>query len=274
MSPWEFTKWWVLEPLFQPEWYSSHHQAPRTQWTAAGLDYKASFAADDSETLPAPKLGTHYVVIEPNRDASYVVYPDAPETSIVRHRWVLVRRVKLVVPRPKRTPMLRKCMEAEERALILSLYFRPWTLLHRAATLYVPHMMDLDISISAARSRRKRLRSKQPNPGNADIPRSLSTSWDDYRQHHIVSKHSMRTIRNFLLTQMPEIAETVEDEEGAGGGKEPTAKVFSPWSSVDSIRTCLTREGSNENRRQYKHHASMDRARDFAQSFWGFDEEE
>ena len=125
LSPWEFTKWWEREELRHPDWYKSKQQAPRTQWTEAGLAYKAELAADEEKVLPSPKPGTHYVVMEPRRGAAYVVFPDVPETSIIRHRWVLVRRVRPAVPTPKRTPMLKKNMPGEERALLLSLYMSP-----------------------------------------------------------------------------------------------------------------------------------------------------
>ena len=142
------------------------------------------------KSLPAPKPGIHYVVVEPCKDASYITFPNVPETSIIRHRWILVRKIVLDVPQPTRTPMLKKNMEADERALILNLYFRPWTLLQQAATPCVPHMKNLEISVTCARAQLRRLRGKQPYPLHDNTQRSLTAAWNDYREHHIASKHS------------------------------------------------------------------------------------
>ena len=53
---------------------------------------------------------------------------------------------------------VEKHMDANIRALILSLYFRPWTLLESEATACVAHLRDLDISVSHARAQRRHLR--------------------------------------------------------------------------------------------------------------------
>ena len=83
----------------------------------------------------------------------------------------------------------------------------------------------------------------------------------------------MRTIRNFLLTQMPETVE-VDEEDDVGKSKEPLAKVFSTWATTESIKACLSNENLDENRRQYKHQAAMETARDLTQLIWGFDEDD
>ena len=199
LSPWEFTKWWLREPLRQPEWYVRKKLAPLTQWTESGLEYKALLADDKSKSLSAPKPGTHYVVCEPTSADAYIAFPDVPETSNVRHRWVLVRKERPDVPQPTSTPLLKKNMEADERALILSVYFRPWTLLRATASACVPLMTDLDISVTDARAPRRRITKKSAAPANDAMQRCMATAWDDYRQHHIASKHSTLLNRWELL---------------------------------------------------------------------------
>ena len=36
LNPWEFTKWWRLEPLRAPNWYAFETREPWTRWTTAG----------------------------------------------------------------------------------------------------------------------------------------------------------------------------------------------------------------------------------------------
>ena len=35
LSPWEFTKWWMYEPLHDPNWYHKKQRNPLTEWTSA-----------------------------------------------------------------------------------------------------------------------------------------------------------------------------------------------------------------------------------------------
>ena len=163
------------------------------------MAYKARLAADKSKSLPAPKPGTHYVVCEPSDEDAHIAFPDVPEASNLRHRWVLVRKERPDVPQPTNTPLMKINMEAEARALILSVYFRPWTLLRAAASPCVPVMTDLDLSVTDARARRRRIRVKVADLGNDGMQRCMATAWDDYRQHHIASKHSTLKNRELIL---------------------------------------------------------------------------
>ena len=67
----------------------------------------------------------------------------------------------------------------------------------------------------------------------------------------------MRTIRNFLLAQMPETAEAHEGEYEDDKSKQPLAKVFSPWASLDSINASLQQEKQGEGSKQHNHRAAM-----------------
>ena len=82
----------------------------------------------------------------------------------------------------------------------------------------------------------------------------------------------MRTIRFFLLTQMPETAEADEDELDANQSKEPIAKVYSPWASLESTNASLQQDKLTEGNKQHKHRMAMDAAKDLTHLIWGFDE--
>ena len=194
-----------------PDWYTQRGRTPWTQWTESGLDYKMRLAEDRENTLPAAKPRVHFRVIESTKDSPYVAYPDAPETQEARHRWVLLRQSIPKVPQPSRTPLLRKTMDAEERGRILSVYLRPWTLLRHQATVHVPFLSDLNVVITTALPYRRRVSSKATVAASPTARRSFAIAWEDYQKHHIVSKHALKLIRNFMLTQMPESIEADEE---------------------------------------------------------------
>ena len=56
LSPWEFVQWWFLDRLRPPTTDN------RTQWTEAGLAYKALHVGN--KDAPAPRAGEHYIVRE------------------------------------------------------------------------------------------------------------------------------------------------------------------------------------------------------------------
>ena len=107
LSPWEFTKWWHRIPLRPPNSYTNRGERPLTQWTKTGEAYNLQLAAKDHH-LPAPKPGTHYVVLEPSNATTYITFPDVTETTNVRHRWVLMRNTRPRVPQPTKTLMLKQ----------------------------------------------------------------------------------------------------------------------------------------------------------------------
>lgn len=82
----------------------------------------------------------------------------------------------------------------------------------------------------------------------------------------------MRTIRNFLLTQMPETIEADEEDDGVKS-KEPIAKVFSTW-SLEAINSSLQRDKLAEGNKKHKNSAAMDAAKDLTHLLWGLDEDE
>ena len=234
LCPWEFTKWWHKEKLYNPDQYKN--EPPRTQWTVEGRRYKDEIKGNlDAE---APKPGTHYIVIEPQTDA-YLPFPDTSECSRIRHAWVLVRNARPTVPKPDNTPLPRAKMPAEKRNRILNIYLRPWVLHGAISSPHVPHLADLGLAVTdvlEARNNRRRLRSKTQLA--SQCTHDYEKAWNDYRQNHVVSKHAARLIQNFLLTQVPESDEIItEDAEGVI--KENWEKCSASWCKKDMINKLL-----------------------------------
>ena len=146
LSPWEFTKWWSVEYLKPPSAYERKFDEPKTSWVEGGLEHWRRTLKDPN--LPGVEPGKHYVVLEPCAlPAAYVTFPDDEATQELRHRAVLVRNARLLVPQPEGTPMPTQRFSAEERGRMLSVYLRPWVLHRRYASPHVPHIADLDICV-------------------------------------------------------------------------------------------------------------------------------
>ena len=177
------------------------------------------------------------------------------------------------MPEPSRTPMLRETMDANERGRILSIYLRPWTLLRCQVAVHVPFLADLDVVISTALPYRKRLSNKVSVAPRPPTSRSFAVAWEDYQRYHIVSKHALRLIRNFILTQMPESVEVDEEDSETEKTKQPPVKVFSPWASLDSIKEMLQSEKEAEPGKRYKNKVAVDAARDLTHLLWGCDDD-
>ena len=146
-------------------------------------------------------------------------------------------------------------------------------MLREQATVHVPFLVDLDVVITTALPQHKRLHSKTSVAPTSAPRRSFAAAWDDYIRRHIVSKHALRLIRNFLFTQMPESAEADVEDADTGRRAEPLAKVFSPWASLDSIKDMLLNEGEEARGQRKKHHTAMTAARHLTHLLWNCDED-
>ena len=96
----------------------------RVTWEA-GIDYKV---CEEANLLP-----------------EYVVLPELEGMKSFRHRWILRRRKRPMVPAPSHTPMPDKQSTKEGKSRLFSLYMRPWVLDRRFASRHVPHITDLDV---------------------------------------------------------------------------------------------------------------------------------
>ena len=159
LNPWEFLRWWTVLELLPPKenkttpeksYNLTRWLPPMTAVAAAQLHLK------DEKLTP----GTHYEV---NASATspftladacqdrgeYAVFPavaSMPELQRFRSQWILRRRTRPVVPKPKGLLPHKGIVEKERRAMLFSLYLRPWVLLTCHSTAHAPHLANLDLA--------------------------------------------------------------------------------------------------------------------------------
>ena len=315
MSPWEFTKWWLWIELHDPDWYTTKQRRPLTTWTEAGKRYqeeKRQVPEHHRKNFRRAKAGIEFQVRENMTEDNHLTFPDISATKAIRHRWILVRNTRPVVPAPSHTPLLQKHMSETQRCRILSIYLRPWTLVAEQASLHVPHLLDLDVVLSPALAQLpKRHRVKKPRqdttetsmvdarkdytpshvvelekspalahsrrrtvkkPYQVTTERSMVDAWNDYTRSHIVSKHAHRLIRNFTLTQMPNSVEADEDDE-APKGRTKLCEISTPWATPDSIANMLRGNVATIADVDSKYERTAASTRSTTQKLWGLDED-
>ncbi|CAL1144306.1 unnamed protein product, partial [Cladocopium goreaui] len=188
LSPWEFIKWWSLKKLQPPTKNATED--------GQGLSVWVSKQGTDRKPVDGWQYGRDYIWKHPlpnSRAANLVRLPQCNGCSRVQE-YYLERRTEPLIPYPTTCPLPKPDMSKDAQARLLNVYLRPWTLDLKSATPHVPHISALDLEI----------RSTSLNPGKrlftktAPGPRSHHLAWTAYIQHHVVSKHAARTIRNFL----------------------------------------------------------------------------
>ena len=131
--------------LWPPE-HAANKEATFTEWTEEGLTYFEAHKADDPPAELTP--GLHWKVIEPANNfhrRDYITYPSYGSfLDSFRHEWIMVLQARPFVPQPSGAPMPDKRHTVEERARLLSVYLRPWTLLRCDASTHVPHLTELN----------------------------------------------------------------------------------------------------------------------------------
>ena len=129
-------------------------------------------------------------------------------------------------------------MSSTQKCRILNIYLRPWTLVKQLASAHVPYILDLDVVVTSALIPLRRHTVKKPR--TTGLQRSMVDAWKDYSRYHIVSKHALRLIRNFTLTQMPETVEAHEDDvDEDAPGRSKLAEVASPWATSENIASWI-----------------------------------
>ena len=96
-----------------------------------------------------------------------------------------------------------KYLSAEKRGRLYSVYLRPWVLDARWATPgVVPYITDLNVvpttAVGAPAVKRRRLRGKRPPAAAVQATRSFELAWRWYIDGHIVSRHAVRLIVQFM----------------------------------------------------------------------------
>ena len=143
VSAWEFPQWFKALQLKCPS-----HNYPFSKWTPAG---RKKLAANDSEAMVA---GEDYVFDfqKIGRMTGVYAYPEgkyvfdgAVPTNYTSFQksWILLRRLRPMVPCPENTPLPSRRISKDARAKLFSIYLRPWTLSKKMATAEVPFLLDL-----------------------------------------------------------------------------------------------------------------------------------
>ena len=177
-----------------------------------------------------------------------------------------------MVPMPMHTPLVRKHMAESAKSRILSIYLRPWTLVRQHATPHVPHLLDLDVVVTSALLPKRRHSVKKP-PSVA-LDRSMINAWKDYCRYHIVSKHALRLIRNFTLTQMPESIEADQEDEEETKAKTTWCEVATPWATPETIASLLGGEDIDDSVVDTQHARTSAFTRHTTHRLWGSNDED
>jgi len=142
LNPWEFVRWWTVVELLPP---SENKTTPEksynlTRWIAPmNAEAAAQLQLQSEQLIP----GSHYEVNASAADpfmlvdecpgrGDYAVFPAIvaiPELKRFRSQWLLRRRCRPVIPKPKGLLPHKGILDKERRAMLLSLYMRPWVLL-------------------------------------------------------------------------------------------------------------------------------------------------
>jgi len=138
LSPFSFLMYWSAEPVLPP--HRQDNACKRSEWCKDGEEYYEAHKHDPHGCRLRP--GFHYRVIEPSDD--YLVFPNDKVLATFRHRWVLVRNPRPMVPVFQHSKLPGPRRTSEENARLSSVYFRPWTLHAGHAMLpHVPHLLQL-----------------------------------------------------------------------------------------------------------------------------------
>ena len=223
---------------------------------------------------PSCKLipGKHYRVVEGCRD--YRVFPDHPALSVFRHRWVLVRTPRPMVPVFQHSKLPRAGLSAEENARLCSVYLRPWTLCADfAAPPHVPHLLQLAMyplaepEVARPAARRRVTGKRSPPVSSApDARPTWATSWGRYIRGNVVSDHAARLITNFLTATMAraDAGGDSTDEEADAADDDDAAPPLCP--TLDEVREVLQAAPENDDvklsRSQQQHARTIRRGRD------------
>ena len=137
MPPWVFCQWWYAHQLRSPS-----------------RGYALTVWSDDwdpqSQTRPVAgqDFFLNHKVLQGN--PHWICFPDRPcfknnrDYQTFRHSWILVERSYPMVPCAGNTPLPNRKQSKQQRAKILSVYLRPWTLIATEATATKPYIANLD----------------------------------------------------------------------------------------------------------------------------------
>ena len=216
LSPWEFIKWWQLEPVKRPDQYETVQKA-LTDW------------------LDKAQRTYQLKTVSPVDDVLFL--PLCEETADVREKVVLRRRLRPLVPRPVGCPMPQAGTSKEEQCRILNFYLRPWIGVRALASRHVPFVDNLNQLLSYP----KRLRGKQtvtpPSHTHAN-------AWADYVQGHIVSKHAKHCIQGFLAAIDGKLHHVEPDDDSQKS--KPSWEVNTSWVLLPDVHQMIYGGGASK----------------------------
>ena len=259
LSPYEFDMYWGTEAVLPP---CRDDGRGLSEWCEKGEDFYEARKHDYPPVRLIP--GEHYCVKDFTGDDDIIAYPKGEGFEALktfRHRWVMKRHNRPMVPTFVRSRLPRPGMPSEESAKLCSVYLRPWTLNKHDADYYVPHLLQLaQVPVLG-----KQLRKKTPAGeysaksnlyvasnalGQASQPTGALTDesacswragWQWYVKGHVVSEHACRIITNLLTNTLgksvPDGGSSEEEEDEAGTRESDHIKPLCP--SIDTLHRIL-----------------------------------
>ena len=142
LSPYEFTRYWDIIPTRVPV-SRAEADDPTAHWDVAVQPCGYEKLCSSNERNVELVAGVDVVLARASH-GRLVVFDDVPETSQLRHAWLLRRRLRPVCPHFGNCPTPRRQAEhREENARITAVYFRPWTMRSTVAEQHVPLATDV-----------------------------------------------------------------------------------------------------------------------------------
>ena len=142
LSPWFFVQGWKAHRLRPPAAEYAY-----SKWTHGPITDRSPIAGVDYVVNEAYVAKLEHLVMFPQRIMG--TPKSTAQTTYDRFRlcWLLFQRQRPCVPCPERTPLPGKKDTKAMKAKLFSIYLRPWTLVHREATVDVPFLTDLDLPL-------------------------------------------------------------------------------------------------------------------------------
>lgn len=236
LSPWEFVRDWDVQRAEAPPMASRGNSsiAQLTRWCSEIDRVEVSLG-----TRAVP--GLHYEIVEPTGDDNYVLFPDVEDDPTFRHLWVLVPRRAPHVPVFKFAPQPSRKMDIEKRSMLLSVYYRPWTL-HKleAQERSVPFAAFLN---RVPIQRRMSASGKQ----TPVFQNSYRRAWRWYVRGHVVSYSAARIITQALMQMPADSKEEQTEPHEPAPVTEPLPEGGDAALSPPEMRELLRVSGSPQN---------------------------
>lgn len=166
LAPYEFHVDWEFQKVKLPVGCSDHMQNCQATLTSLGkikLENKEALVPGEDYEIRAETGFTH--------KREWLAFP--AYAGHLRHEWVMVRRVRPVVPKFE-GQVLMKNGYADDHMRHMSVYFRPWVLDYKDANNHVPHLSQLRQDVQ-----------------------SWTASWLSWINGHVLSKRAASYIHNF-----------------------------------------------------------------------------